>query len=143
MQRIINARVKKSRARRQAWECWKIKRYSKKVVKYIVKQYKKTGETVIQLDMYKFNEEKLIKVLEMLTSEKQIRFKNEDDLYIITLVIPEPKPIIQKQVEEQQKPVEQTKAQEETKEKPLKVEKHPEEQKPLKNQVDFGDYKPF
>ena len=87
MQRIISPKVKKARAKQEAWEHFKIRWYSRKVIKYLAKQYKKNGLVVINLDIYKFNEDKLIKVLDMLTQEKQITYIKLDDIYSVTLIL--------------------------------------------------------
>ena len=87
MQRIISPKVKKARAKQEAWQRFKIRWYSRKVIKYLAKQYKKNGLTVINLDIYKFNEDKLIKVLDMLTQEKQITYIKLDDIYSVTLIL--------------------------------------------------------
>ena len=85
MQRIINNKIKKARARKEFWERWKTKFQSKKVIKAIQKQYKKTGSYRIELDAYKFNEDKLVKVLNMLQNEKQLTYTKYADVYIINL----------------------------------------------------------
>ncbi len=87
MKQIISPKIKKARARKEKFERFKIKLYSYKVIKYITKQYKKTGQLVIELDPYKFKEEKLIKVLELLKKEKQLDFKIEDDMYIVQILL--------------------------------------------------------
>ncbi len=88
MKRIINARTKKARAKQELREKRKIQWYARKVIHFIAKQYKKTGNTVIDIDVYRFNEEKLIKVLQMLQLEKQITYIKADDLYTVTILLP-------------------------------------------------------
>lgn len=100
MKQIISPKIKKARAKREKFERFKLSLYSRKVIKYLSKQYKKTGQTVIALDPYKFKEEKLIKVLELLQKEKQISYKKDDDIYIVNIFL---KADIQKQIEAVQK----------------------------------------
>lgn len=88
MKRIINARTKKARAKQELREKRKVQWYARKVIHFIAKQYKKTGNTVIDIDVYRFNEEKLIKVLQMLQLEKQITYIKADDLYTVTILLP-------------------------------------------------------
>ena len=88
MKRIINARTKRARAKQERKESRKIRWYARKVIHFIAKQYKKTGNTVIDIDVYRFNEEKLIKVLQMLQLEKQITYIKADDLYTVTILLP-------------------------------------------------------
>lgn len=88
MKRIINARTKRARAKQELREKRKVQWYARKVIHFIAKQYKKTGNTVIDIDIYKFNEEKLVKVLQMLQSEKQITYIKADDLYTVTILLP-------------------------------------------------------
>lgn len=119
MQRIINSRTKKARARQERSEKRKVQWYARKVIRFLSKQYKKTGNTIIDIDVYKFNEEKLVKVLQMLQSEKQVTYIKSDDLYTVTILLPkttqhniqanivkEPQkePEVQKQEEKQEKP---------------------------------------
>ena len=88
MQRIINSRTKKARARQERSEKRKVQWYARKVIRFLSKQYKKTGNTIIDIDVYKFNEEKLVKVLQMLQSEKQVTYIKSDDLYTVTIILP-------------------------------------------------------
>ena len=88
MKRIINARTKKARVKQELREKRKVQWYARKVIHFLAKQYKKTGNTVIDIDIYKFNEEKLIKVLQMLQYEKQITYIKADDLYTVTILFP-------------------------------------------------------
>ena len=88
MKRIINARTKRARAKQERKESRKIRWYARKVIHFIAKQYKKTGNTVIDIDVYRFNEEKLIKVLQMLQLERQITYIKADDLYTVTILLP-------------------------------------------------------
>ena len=88
MQRIINTRTKKARAKQELREKRKVQWYARKVIRYLSKQYKKTGNTQVDIDIYKFNEEKLVKVLQMLQSEKQITYIKSDDLYTVTIILP-------------------------------------------------------
>lgn len=91
MQRIINNKIKKARARKEFWERLKTKFQSKKVIKAIQKQYKKNGSYLIELDAYKFNEDKLVKVLNMLQNERQLTYTKYADVYIINLTESRPK----------------------------------------------------
>ena len=88
MQRIINSRTKKARAKQELKEKRKVQWYARKVIHFLSKQYKKTGNTVIDIDVYKFNEDKLVKVLQMLQSEKQVTYIKSDDLYTVTIILP-------------------------------------------------------
>ena len=91
MKRIIDQKVKKARARQEAWELKKIRWYSRKIISILANSYKKTGNPVVQLDIYKFNENKLIKVLDMLSKEKQLTYSKEDDICVVTLILEQPK----------------------------------------------------
>ena len=116
MQRIINSKTKKARARQERSEKRKVQWYARRVIRFLSKQYKKTGNTVIDIDVYKFNEDKLVKVLQMLQAEKQITYIKSDDLYTVTILLPkttqhniqakEPQkePEAPKQEEKQEKP---------------------------------------
>ncbi len=86
MKRIINSKVKKARARIENRERRKIRWKSHRIIRYLAKQYKKTGSTSINIDVYKFNEEKLIKVLNLLQAEKQIKFIKNDDMYLVEIL---------------------------------------------------------
>lgn len=88
MKRIINSRTKRARAKQELREKRKVQWYARKVIHFIAKQYKKTGNTVIDIDLYKFNEDKLVKVFQMLQSEKQITYIKADDLYTVTILLP-------------------------------------------------------
>lgn len=88
MQRIINSKTKKARARQERSEKRKVQWYARRVIRFLSKQYKKTGNTVIDIDVYKFNEDKLVKVLQMLQAEKQITYIKSDDLYTVTILLP-------------------------------------------------------
>ena len=88
MKRIINSRTKKARVKQELREKRKVKWYARRVIRFLAKQYKKTGETIIDIDLYKFNEDKLVKVLQMLQSEKQITYIKADDLYTVTILLP-------------------------------------------------------
>ena len=88
MKRIINARTKKARVKQELREKRKVKWYARRVIRFLAKQYKKTGETIIDIDLYKFNEDKLVKVLQMLQLEKQITYIKADDLYTVTILLP-------------------------------------------------------
>lgn len=91
MKRIIDQKVKKARARQEAWELKKIRWYSRKIISILANSYKKTGNPIVQLDIYKFNENKLIKVLDMLSKEKQLTYSKEDDICVVTLILEQPK----------------------------------------------------
>lgn len=115
MQRIINSRTKKARARQERCEKRKVQWYARKVIRYIASQYKKTGNTVIDIDVYKFNEDKLVKVLQMLQSEKQVTYIKSDDLYTVTIILPkttqhniQKAPEAPKQVKKTEKPLEKS-----------------------------------
>ena len=110
MQRIINSRTKKARARQELKEKRKVQWYARKVIRFLSKQYKKSGSTVIDIDVYKFNEDKLIKVLQMLQVEKQITYIKSDDLYFVNILLPK---TTQQNVQEPQKQEEKTKKQSE------------------------------
>lgn len=88
MQRIINTRTKKARAKQELREKRKVQWYARKVIRYLSKQYKRTGNTQVDIDVYKFNEDKLVKVLQLLQSEKQITYIKSDDLYTVTILLP-------------------------------------------------------
>ena len=137
MQRIINSRTKKARARQERSEKRKVQWYARKVIRFLSKQYKKTGNTVIDIDIYKFNEDKLVKVLQMLQSEKQITYIKSDDLYTVTIFLPkttqhpnivkesEKEPEVQKQAKKTEKPLEKSSP------------------RAISNASDEEDYKPF
>ncbi len=110
MQRIINSRTKKARARQELKEKRKVQWYARKVIRFLSKQYKKSGSTVIDIDVYKFNEDKLVKVLQMLQTEKQITYIKSDDLYFVNILLPK---TTQQNVQEPQKQEEKTKKQSE------------------------------
>lgn len=140
MQRIINSKVKKARAKQQAWERKKIKWNSRKIIRYLAKQYKKTGETVISIDIYKFNEEKLAKVLDMLSTEKQIKYQKQDDLYIVTLIINEPKI----KLEEPKVDIQEVKKTVQSENKPQEDKTTTEENQPKpEDDPDSKQFKPF
>ena len=110
MQRIINSRTKKARAKQELKEKRKVQWYARKVIRYISGQYKKTGNTQVDIDLYKFNEDKLAKVLQMLQVEKQITYIKSGDLYFVTILLPK---TTQQNVQEPQKQEEKTKKQSE------------------------------
>lgn len=140
MQRIINSRTKKARARQERSEKRKVQWYARKVIRFLSKQYKKTGNIIIDIDVYKFNEEKLVKVLQMLQSEKQVTYIKSDDLYAVTILLPKTtqhniQPNI---VKEPQKEPEAQK-QEEKQEKP----KQKSASRAILTSTDEEEYKPF
>lgn len=139
MQRIINPKIKKARARIESWERFKIKLYAKKVIKALAKEYKKTGKTIVYLDIYKFKEEKLVKVLDILSKEKQLCYNKEDDIVVVTLILNQPKPQEQITTTQDNKPEQITKTPEQTKSEEPKPEPAKQETtKPVKE-----EYKPF
>lgn len=135
MKRIINARTKKARAKQELREKRKVQWYARKVIHFIAKQYKKTGNTVIDIDVYRFNEEKLIKVLQMLQLEKQITYIKADDLYTVTILLPKTTQhnIQEKVIKEPEK--ETVALKQENKQKSLPTTKT--------KSVDEEEYKPF
>lgn len=135
MKRIINARTKKARIKQELREKRKVKWYARRVVRFLAKQYKKTGNTVIDIDVYKFNEEKLIKVLQMLQLEKQITYIKADDLYTVTILLPKTTQhnIHEKVIKEPEK--ETVTLKQENKQKSLPTTKT--------KSVDEEEYKPF
>lgn len=104
MKQIISPKIKKARARKEKFERFKLSLYSRKVIRYLSKQYKKTGQTIIALDPYKFKEDKLLKVLELLQREKQLSYKKDDDIFIVNIIL---KADIQKQIEAVQKNIQE------------------------------------
>ena len=136
MKRIINARTKRARAKQELREKRKVQWYARKVIHFIAKQYKKTGNTVIDIDVYKFNEEKLIKVLQMLQLEKQITYIKADDLYTVTILLPK---TTQHNIQE--------KVIKEPEKEPVTLKQDNQEQKSLPTtktkSVDEEEYKPF
>ena len=138
MQRIINSRTKKARARQERSEKRKVQWYARKVIRYLSKQYKKTGNTQVDIDIYKFNEEKLVKVLQMLQSEKQITYIKSDDLYTVTIILPKTtQHNIQTNIVKQ--PQKETEAPKQIK----KTEKPLEKSSSRAILEDTEDYKPF
>ncbi len=136
MKRIINARTKRARAKQELREKRKVQWYARKVIHFIAKQYKKTGNTVIDIDVYRFNEEKLIKVLQMLQLEKQITYIKADDLYTVTILLPK---TTQHNIQE--------KVIKEPEKEPVTIKRDNQEQKSLPTtktkSVDEEEYKPF
>ncbi len=136
MKRIINARTKKARVKQELREKRKVKWYARRVIRFLAKQYKKTGETIIDIDLYKFNEDKLVKVLQMLQLEKQITYIKADDLYTVTILLPKTTQhnIQEKDIKEPEK-------------EPLTLKRDNQEQKSLPTtktkSVDEEEYKPF
>ena len=140
MQRIINSHTKKARARQERCEKRKVQWYARKVIRFLSKQYKKTGNTVIDIDVYKFNEDKLVKVLQMLQSEKQITYIKSDDLYTVTILLPKTtQHNIQTNIVKE--PQKETEAPKEAK----KTEKPLEKSSPraISDASDEEEYKPF
>lgn len=140
MQRIINSHTKKARARQERSEKRKVQWYARKVIRYIASQYKKTGNTVIDIDVYKFNEDKLVKVLQMLQSEKQITYIKSDDIYTVTILLPKTtQHNIQTNIVKE--PQKETEAPKEVK----KTEKPLEKSSPraISDASDEEEYKPF
>lgn len=82
---ILNSRLKKARIRKEKRDRFWLKFRSRRIVRFIRKQYKKTGSTVITVDPYKFNENLLSKVLEMLKKEHQLNFEKVEDYYVVYL----------------------------------------------------------
>lgn len=82
---ILNAKLKKARIKKEKRDRFWLKIKSRKIIRFIRKQYKKTGSTEIYIDLYKFNEELLIKVLNLLKSEHQLNFNKVEDYYVINL----------------------------------------------------------
>lgn len=82
---ILNAKLKKARIKKEKRDRFWLKIKSKKIIRFIRKQYKKTGSTEIYIDLYKFNEELLIQVLNLLKSEHQLNFNKVEDYYVINL----------------------------------------------------------
>lgn len=85
---ILNSRLKKARIRKEKRDRFWLKFRSRRIVRFIRKQYKRTGSTEIYIDLYKFNEELLIKVLNLLKSEHQLNFNKVEDYYVINLKEP-------------------------------------------------------
>ena len=140
MQRIINSRTKKARARQELKEKRKVQWYARKVIRFLSKQYKKTGGTVIDIDVYKFNEDKLVKVLQMLQSEKQITYLKSDDLYTVTIILPKTT-----QHNIQANIVKQPQKEPEVQKQAKKTEKALEKSssRAISEDADEEDYKPF
>ena len=140
MQRIINSRTKKARARQERSEKRKVQWYARKVIRYIASPYKKTGNTVIDIDIYKFNEDKLVKVLQMLQSEKQITYLKSDDLYTVTIILPKTT-----QHNIQANIVKQPQKEPEVQKQAKKTEKALEKSssRAISEDADEEDYKPF
>ena len=136
MKRIINARTKKARVKQELREKRKVKWYARRVIRFLAKQYKKTGETIIDIDLYKFNEDKLVKVLQMLQLEKQITYIKADDLYTVTILLPK---TTQHNIQE--------KVIKEPEKEPVTLKRDNQEQKSLPTtktkSVDEEEYKPF
>ena len=140
MQRIINSRTKKARAKQELREKRKVQWYARKVIRYLSSQYKKTGNTQVDIDIYKFNEEKLVKVLQMLQAEKQITYIKSDDLYTVTIILPKTtQHNIQTNIVKE--PQKETEAPKEAK----KTEKPLEKSSPraISETSDEEEYKPF
>ena len=135
MKRIINSRTKRARAKQELREKRKVQWYARKVIHFIAKQYKKTGNTVIDIDLYKFNEDKLVKVFQMLQLEKQITYIKADDLYTVTILLPKTTQhnIQEKVIKEPEK--ETVALKQENKQKSLPTTKT--------KSVDEEEYKPF
>ena len=85
---ILNSKLKKARIKKEKRDRFWLKIKSRKIIRYIRKQYKRTGSTEIYIDLYKFNEELLIKVLNLLKSEHQLNFNKVEDYYVINLKEP-------------------------------------------------------
>lgn len=85
---ILNSKLKKARIKKEKRDRFWLKIKSRKIIRFIRKQYKKTGSTEIYIDLYKFNEELLIKVLNLLKSEHQLNFNKVEDYYVINLKEP-------------------------------------------------------
>ena len=140
MQRIINSRTKKARAKQELREKRKVQWYARKVIRYIASQYKKTGNTVIDIDVYKFNEDKLVKVLQMLQTEKQITYLKSDDLYTVTIILPKTtQHNIQTNIVKQPQKESEAPKQVKKTEKPLEKSSS----RAILEDTDEEDYKPF
>lgn len=140
---ILNSKLKKARIKKEKRDRFWLKIKSRKIIRFIRKQYKKTGSTEIYIDLYKFNEDLLIKVLNLLKAEHQLTYLKVEDNYIISLREPTQVPIFNKvqpaEIIIETKPAEQTEPQtpvtkpvEQTTEKQTSdKEKEAEEYKPF------------
>lgn len=139
---ILNSRLKKARIRKEKRDRFWLKFRSRRIVRFIRKQYKKTGSTVITVDPYKFNENLLSKVLEMLKKEHQLNFEKVEDYYVVYLKEPTQVPIFNKVqpaeiiIDTKTEPAEKTeppatKPVEQTTEKQTSDKKQTEEYKPF------------
>ena len=138
---ILNSRLKKARIKKEKRDRFWLKIKSRKIIRFIRKQYKKTGSTEIYIDLYKFNEELLIKVLNLLKAEHQLNYLKVEDNYIISLREPTQVPIFNKvpEITIETKPAEQTEPQQ-----PITnpVEQTTEKQA-SDNKKEAEEYKPF
>ena len=141
---ILNAKLKKARIKKEKRDRFWLKIKSRKIIRFIRKQYKKTGSTEIYIDLYKFNEELLIKVLNLLKSEHQLNFDKVEDYYVINLKEPTQVPIFNKvqpaeiTIETKPEPAEKT---ESPATKPVDSEQPKVQQASDKKQSE--EYKPF